>query len=272
MKRIFLFLAICLIATTFVFGQSKDEPEIRQTLDKIADALTRNDADAMANYWADNHTFINRNGVITTKTQRLANMKSAQPRPGAFKYEDVSIRMLGNTAAVVTTRPTYPIKFDNGQIVTVSDRATITMAKTNGRWQIVSTHSSWDNPETGDNFAVEKKLDEILTNWGNAVGRRDRAAVEKILPPNEFMVHTPDGTILDREQYLEGIKNFPGEATVAGKAMKTMVMGDAAVSIGTYTVTPKSGQPVTYNYSATFVRRMGGWYPAAFHSTAAAQK
>ncbi|MDQ3749080.1 MAG: nuclear transport factor 2 family protein [Acidobacteriota bacterium] len=106
------------------------EQEIRQTLDKMADALTRNDADAMANYWADNHTFFNRNGMLTTKAQRIANLKSAQPRPGAFKYEDINIRMLGNTAAVVTARPTYPIKFANGQTITVSDRATMRFTKT----------------------------------------------------------------------------------------------------------------------------------------------
>lgn len=272
MKRIFSILAITLIAATFVFGQSKDEQEIRQTLDKIADALTRRDADAMANYWADNHTFIGRNGAMQNKAQRLAGMKNGQPRPGAFKYEDVNIRLLGNTAAVVTARPTYPIKFDNGQIVTVSDRATMTLAKTNGRWQVVATQSTWDNPDTGDNAAVEKQLTEILTNLGNAIGRRDIAAVEKILPPNEFMTVSPDGKIGDRAQYLEFVKNLPGEATIAGKTTKTMVMGDAAVSTGTYTVTPKGGQAASYNYTATFIRRQGRWFPAAFHSTAAAQK
>lgn len=253
-------------------GGSSEEQEIRQTLDKIADALTRRDADAMANYWADNHTFTNRNGMITNKAARLASLKSGQPRPGAFKYEDVNIRLLGANTAVVSARPTYPIKFDNGQTITVNDRATMTMAKMNGRWQIVATHSSWDNPETGDNAAVEKQLTEILTNWGNAIGRRDVATIEKILPPNEFMMVSPDGKIGDRTQYLEFIKNLPAEATVAGKATKTMVMGDAAVSTGTYTVTPKGGQAMNYNYTATFIRRQGRWFPAAFHSNAAAQK
>lgn len=244
------------------------EQEIRQTLDKLADALTRRDADAAANFYADNWTFIGRNGEMTNKTQRLAGMKSGQPRPGVFNYEDVNIRVMGNTA-VVLARPTYPIKFANGNTVTVSDRATMTLAKNNGRWQLVATQSTWDNPDTGDNAAVEKQIGEILTNWGAAIGRRDVAAIEKIIPPNELMIYTPDGKILSREQYLELVKNLPGEAAVTGKSERTTVQGDTAVSTGTYTVTPKGGQATNYNYTATFVRRAGRWHPIAFSSTAA---
>lgn len=272
MKRTILTLAITLIATTFIFGQSKDEQEIRQTLDKLADALTRRDADAAANYWADNWTFIGRNGAMQNKAQRLADLKSGQPRPGAFKYEDVNVRVMGNTAVVIA-RPTYPIKFANGQVITVSDRATMTMAKTSGRWQIVATQTTWDNPDTGDQAAVEKQLGEIMTNWGNAVGRRDAAAIEKILPPNDFMLKSPDGKIQNREQYLEMVKTFPGEAIVTGSAAKTMVAGETAVLMGTYSVVPKAGgQPTNYNYTATFVRRVGRWFPVAFYATAAEQK
>ncbi len=247
------------------------EQEIRQTLDKMADALTRNDADAMANYWADNYTFVNQNGVMTNKAQRLAGMKSAQPRPGAFKYEDANIRVMGNTA-VVLARPTFPIKFSNGQVITVSNRTTMTFAKNNGRWQLVATQSTWDNPETGDAAAVEKQIGEILTNWGNAIGRRDIAAIEKIIPPNDLMVYSPNGKILNREQYLEAMKNLPGEAVVTGKSDKIIMQGDTAVSTGTYTVTPKGAQMMNYNYTATFVRRVGRWFPVSFYSTAAPQK
>ncbi len=271
MKRIILTLAILTIATTFVFGQSKDEQEIRQTLDKLADALTRRDAEAAANFWADNWTFIGRNGAMQNKAQRLADMKSGQPRPGAFKYEDLNIRVMGNTAVVIA-RPTYPVKFDNGQIITVSDRATMTMAKMNGRWQIVATQTTWHNPDTGDNAAVEKQLDEILTNWGNAAGRRDAAAIDKILA-GDFIVNAPNGTIQTRAQYLEAAKNFPGDATITGKASKTLVQGETAVSMGTYSVTPKAGgQPTNFNYTATFIRRMGRWLPISFYSSATGQK
>lgn len=266
MKRIFLSLAMTLIAATFVFGQSKDEQEIRQTLEKLADAITRRDADAAANYWADNWTIIGRNGATTTKAQRLAGMKSGQPRLGTFKYEDINIRMLGNTAAVVTARPTYPIKFSSGEVVTVGDRATMVLSKNNGRWQIVATQTTWDNPETGDNAAVEKQLGEIMTNWGSAAGRRDVAALEKILVEPDFIVKSADGKIQTRAQYLEAVKNLPGDAIVTGSASKTVVEGETAVSMGTYSVTPKAGgQPMNYIYTATFIRRAGRWMPMSFY-------
>lgn len=147
------------------------------------------------------------------------------------------------------------------------------MAKNNERWQIVATHSTWDNPETGDQAAVEKQLGEILTNWGNAAGRRDATALDKIISPPRFIVKSPNGTIQTREQYLEAAKNFPGDATITGKADKTLVEGETAVSIGTYSATPKaSGQTVNYNYTATFVRRLGRWFPISFYSNAAEQK
>jgi uncharacterized protein (TIGR02246 family) len=268
MKKTILILTMIILGCGFVFGQSKAEQEIRDTLGKIAEALTRNDADQLANYWTDDHIFINQNGTIITKAERIANLKNAQPRPGVFKYEDIRVRMLGNNAAVVTLRATYPIKFANGQIVTVSDRAASTMIKTNGRWQIVVTQSAYENPSTGDAAAVEKQLNEILTNWGAAIGRRDVAAIEKILPPNQFLVHTPDGRTLNREQYLEGLKNLTGEAVYTGNQEKVTVQGDTAVSMGTVTVTPKGGQSSTFKYTATFVRRAGRWFPVSFYADA----
>ncbi|MDQ3749081.1 MAG: nuclear transport factor 2 family protein [Acidobacteriota bacterium] len=112
-----------------------------------------------------------------------------------------------------------------------------------------------------------------MTNWGNALPRRDVAAIEKILPPNEFMLKGADGKIHNREQYLDAVKSFPNDVTVSGKPEKTMVMGETAVSTGTYSVTPKAGgQPTSYNYTATFVRRVGRWVPVAFYTAAAEKK
>jgi len=121
--------------------------------------------------------------------------------------------------------------------------------------------------------AAEAQISEALTNWSSALGRRDAAAVEKILPA-DFMLVSPDGKLFTtRAEYLEVVKNFPGETTVTGKPAKTIVMGDTAVQSGSYSVTPKSGgQTMNFNYTATLVRRNGRWMPIAFSTRAVTQK
>jgi uncharacterized protein (TIGR02246 family) len=268
MKRTILILAITVIATTFVFSQSKDEQEIRKMLGEVAAALVKKDVAALSNYYADNYSFINQDGTVTNKAQRLEAVKNS--RFQSFNYEDLNIRQMGN-AAVVILRPTSTVKLENGQTVTRRDRATMMLAKMNGRWQIVAIQTTSDNPPTGDQAATEKQISDVLTDWGNALGRRDAAAVDKILPAN-FMVMSPDGRLGDRAQYLEFVKNIPGEATITGKGEKTIVMGDTAVQSGSYTVTPKAGGNATnYAYTATFIRRGGHWTPIAFNSRAIKQ-
>jgi len=269
MKRIILTLAITLIAATFVFGQSKDEQEIRKTLGEVAAALVRKDAAVLSNYYADSYSFVNPDGKVTNKAQRLEGAKTS--RFETFSYEDLNIRQMGN-AAVVVARPTYTVKLENGQTVKGQDRATMTLAKMNGRWQLVAAQTTRDNPETGDQAATEKQLGEIMTNWGNAAGRRDAEAIDKILA-NDFIVRTLNGTIQTRAQYLEAAKNFPGDATISGKGDRTIVMGETAVSMGTYSVTPKAdGNTTNYNYTATFIRRGGRWMPISFYSSVSGQK
>lgn len=270
MKRTILTLAITLIAATFVFGQSKDEQEIRKTLNTIADALVKNDVATLANYYADNYTFINGNGEMVNKTQRLERAKNA--RFQTFSYGDLNIRQMGNTA-VVLARPTQTIKLESGEIQNLQDRATLTMAKMNGRWQIVAIQTSPDNPATGNLAETEKQIGELMTNWGNALGRRDAATVEKILPA-DLMIVSPDGKMTaTRAEYLEVVKSFSSDATVTGKSEKTIISGDTAVQTGTYSVTPKASgaKTMNYRYTATFVRRNGRWMPIAFNSRAVTQ-
>jgi len=89
------------------------------------------------------------------------------------------------------------------------------------------------------------------------------------------MLVSPDGKLsASRAEYLEVVKNFPAEATVTGKAEKTIVSGDTAVQTGTYSVMPKAGggNAANYRFTATFVMRGGRWMPIAFNSRAIQQQ
>lgn len=262
MKKIILTLAITIIAATMVFGQSKDEQEIGKMMDASAAALLKNDVAALSNIFADDLTFTVADGNVYNKTQVLDFSKNTKRE--SFNFDDLKIRTFGNTAVVNFTRTSTGISGD-GEKMNSKSRDTAMLVKNGGRWQIVALQIS--NEMAADNQAAESQIGKILTDWGNALGRRDAGAVEKILPAN-FMLVSPDGKLYtNRAEYLEVVKNFPGEATIVGKGEKTIVAGDTAVQTGTYSVTPKAGgNTINYSYTTTFVRRDGRWMPIAFNS------
>lgn len=254
-------------ATTFVFGQSKDEQEIRKMFEMSADALLKNDIAALSNYYADDVTFTIADGRVFNKTQFLDFVKNSKRE--SFKFDDLSVRTFGNAAVVNFNRTSTDVNRD-GLKMNSKSRDTAMLAKNGGRWQVVALQIS--NEMADNQAAAEKQITDILADWGNAAGRRDAAGVDKILA-RDFMITTPDGKFADRAQYLEIVKNFPAEATISGKGDRTIVMGDTAVQSGTYSAAPKAGgQAANYSYTATFVRRNGRWMPIAFNTRPVTQK
>ena len=256
-----------LIAATFAFAQqSKDEQEIRKTLETGADALVKNDLAVLSNLLADDLTFVTSDGQIFSKTQFLEGIKYTKRE--SFDNGDVSVRVYGNTAVVVS-HPTFTEVRGNGLKTNYKEVSISVLVKKNGRWQLVSVQGSANKAD--NQAAVEAQLTEFFMNWGNAIGKRDTAAIEKILP-EDFMNIAADGTIENRSQYLETVKKFPGEANITGTADKTTVMGNTAISMGRYSVTLKTGgKAVNYSYSAVFALRDGNWMPVSFQATPIAQ-
>lgn len=93
MKRI-LVVAMLVAASAFVFSQparsganqkGSDEQAVQQLLDQLYAALGRNDVAALNRIYADNYTLVNESGELTTKSPRLAAIKS-----GELKYESIS--------------------------------------------------------------------------------------------------------------------------------------------------------------------------------------
>lgn len=266
MKQTILALAMMLIVATFAFAQSKDEQEIRKTLETGADALVKNDLAVLSNFLADDLTFITSDGQIFSKTQFLDGIKHTKRE--SFSNGDVSVRIFGNTAVVVS-HPTFTEVGGDGLKTNYKEVSISVLVKKNGRWQTVSVQGSANHAD--NQASVEAQLTEILINWGNAVGKRDTAAIEKMLP-EDFMNIAPNGVVETRAQFLEAVKNFPGETTVTRKTEKTLVTGNTAVSMGRYSITPKTGgQAMNYSYSAVFALRGGSWMPVSFHSTPVGQ-
>jgi hypothetical protein len=79
-------------------------------------------------------------GVLSTKAQRLAAMKSAELKYQSVSFEDVNIRVYGNTA-VATFRVTSKFQL-NGQNFSGQYMVTGTFLKNKGRWQEVAVQST----------------------------------------------------------------------------------------------------------------------------------
>jgi len=136
------------------------EQEIRQTLNTIADALVKNDIATVSNHYADSYTFTNERGETTNKTQRLEVVKNTKRE--SFSYGDMNIRTFGNTAVVIAN-PTFTAIDASGQKTNIKDRATLTLVKTNGRWQIVAIQTTNNLlNQAGNQAETEKQIGEIM--------------------------------------------------------------------------------------------------------------
>ncbi len=144
MKRI-LVVAMLVAASSFVFSQptlsganqkGNDEQAVRQLLDEISAAVGRNDTAALDRIYADHYTRVNESGVLETKGQRLASIKSGELKYESVSSDEVNVRLYGNTA-VATSRITSKGQF-KGQAIGGQFRATSTFMKMKRRWQLIA--------------------------------------------------------------------------------------------------------------------------------------
>jgi ketosteroid isomerase-like protein len=144
MKRL-LIVAMLVAVSSFAFSQptcsaanqkGNDEQAVRQLLDEISTALGRADTAALDRIYADDYTLVNESGVLTTKAPRLAAIKSGELKYESVAFDEVNVRLYGNTA-VATYRVTSKGRF-KGQEIGGQSRATSTYVKMRGRWQLVA--------------------------------------------------------------------------------------------------------------------------------------
>ena len=144
-KRILLAVAMLFVLPALVICQTTrnsankkggDEQAVRQTLNELYAALGRNDAAALERIYADDYTLVNESGVLTTKVPRLAAIKSGELKYESISFDEVNVRMYGNTA-LVTLRVTSKGQ-SKGQAIGGQFRGTSTYMKMKGRWQLVA--------------------------------------------------------------------------------------------------------------------------------------
>ena len=136
------FVVLLTILSISVFSQTKDETEVRNALAKQNAAWNRGDVDAfMVGYWEnDSLMFIGKSGVTYGYKNTLANYKKNYPDTtvmGKLTFTLIQVNQLSPEYFHVIGK--YYLTRTIGD---ASGHFTLMFKKINGKWVIISDHSS----------------------------------------------------------------------------------------------------------------------------------
>lgn len=137
-----LLLILFVILSHIVYSQSKDEKEIRAILTKQNAAWNRGDLDSfMIGYWNnDSLMFIGKSGITYGYKNTLTNYKKNYPDTmvmGKLTFTLIHVKQLSPQYFDVTGK--YHLARTIGD---ASGHFTLVFRKINGKWVIISDHSS----------------------------------------------------------------------------------------------------------------------------------
>ena len=137
-----VFIALLTILSVSVFSQTNDEIEVRNLLAKQSAAWNRGDIDAfMVGYWEnDSLMFIGKSGVTYGYKNTLANYKKNYPDTtvmGKLTFTLIQVKQLSSEYFHVTGK--YYLTRTIGD---ASGHFTLMFRKINGKWVVISDHSS----------------------------------------------------------------------------------------------------------------------------------
>jgi ketosteroid isomerase-like protein len=104
-----------------------------------ATAAVKADGAALEKIYADEYLFTDEEGLVWNKTQDIANVTSGAYKPASYKFDDMKVRIYGDTAVVTgrnMVKATYKDKDISGPY-----RFTDVFVKRDGRWQCVATQA-----------------------------------------------------------------------------------------------------------------------------------
>jgi ketosteroid isomerase-like protein len=151
MNRILLVALTLLLASSFGAAQesrnsatsskshtsSVADKDLQKRSQEYADALAKKDVAALDKIWADDYTFINPQGELVTKAQRLANLKSGSTEFQSVTPRQEQLHLHGNVAVDIGRVELRGTKY-SGQESSGEYRYTNVWVRTGGSWQILS--------------------------------------------------------------------------------------------------------------------------------------
>jgi ketosteroid isomerase-like protein len=102
----------------------------------LASALMKGDTDALDKIYSDEYILITDTGQITTKPERIVMIKSGDLKFEKVDFEEISVRVYGNTAVAVA-RALAASTF-KGKAQNIEERVTFVAVKDGDTWRFVS--------------------------------------------------------------------------------------------------------------------------------------
>jgi len=125
---------------SFTRASSNASPRERAVLaamEEYKEAVLDSDVEGLARIWADDYTFINPQGALVTRAERLANFASGNTNVGVIDDDrEITVRLYGDMALVQnlsTLHGTF-----SGAPTDTDLRGTFVWVRRNGRWQLVT--------------------------------------------------------------------------------------------------------------------------------------
>jgi ketosteroid isomerase-like protein len=119
---------------------SNVEQAVTQLENERVPALLRGDTAFIEQVYAEDYVVTGANGVVRTRAQVIADMKSGAQTFESMKNDGVRVRAYGDTA-IVTGRTTQKGQY-KGQPSLSPTQFTRVYVKRDGRWQLVANSSS----------------------------------------------------------------------------------------------------------------------------------
>ena len=118
-------------------ARSPQERAVLTAMEAFKQAIIDGDVAELADIWTEDYTFINPQGVLVTRAQRLANIGSGNTNVSVIDNErEITVRVYGDMA-VVQNLSTLHGQF-NGVPTDTDLRGTFVWVRRNGRWQLVT--------------------------------------------------------------------------------------------------------------------------------------
>jgi ketosteroid isomerase-like protein len=112
------------------------EQDVRSAVLHYRQALVKKDLPELAQIWTDDYISINAHGVIRTKAERLADLKSGVTAVESIKHEgEIAVKIHGDVA-IVTSTITLAGRY-NGKEVAGDFRSTHIWKNDSGHWRLL---------------------------------------------------------------------------------------------------------------------------------------
>ena len=113
------------------------ERAVLAAMEEYKQAILDSDTDALGRIWTEDYTFINPQGSIVTREQRLENIGSGSTDVQIIDDErEITVRLYGD-AAIVQNLSTLHGTF-SGQPTDTDLRGTFVWVRRNGRWRLAT--------------------------------------------------------------------------------------------------------------------------------------